>query len=82
MTTVFVGIDGPGTAEDLENGGREAIARAGYQVGSFQIEQDMTSDNDGIVGNMEVEERFWRDAEAEDGLECSWNGYTVTVTIA
>lgn len=78
MTTIFVSITGPGTTDDLTNGGREAVARAGYQVGDFDIIQDLTADDEGVVGNMEVDDRLWERMEQEGGVELAWGEYEVT----
>lgn len=77
MTTIFVSITGPGTAEDLENGGREVIARNGYQVGSFSLIQDLTAEDAGVVGNMEVEERLGDELERDGEIDLTWGDYAV-----
>lgn len=75
MTTLFVGIKGPGSVDDLINGGREAVARAGYQVGDFSIDQDLSPN--GICGHLDVGDDLWHRLEASRSIRLSWGEYTV-----
>lgn len=77
MTTLFVTITGPGNAEDLENAGREVIARNGYQVGDFTIEQDHTDTEGKIIGSLEVEDRLWTSFQNDEVRELLWDNYSV-----
>ena len=73
MTTIFVGLQGPETAttEDLINGGREAVARAGYQVGDFELVQEVSP---GVIcGNLEADRDLYRES-TRHGKTMSWTG--------
>jgi hypothetical protein len=77
MTVLFVGVEGPATAttDDLVNGGREAVARCGYQVGDLTLEQEVCPGN--IAAYLEVEEKLWRELELDGGVKLSWGEFTV-----
>lgn len=77
MTAIFVSITGPGTAEDLENSGRETVARNGYQVGNFTIEQDLTAEDSGIVGSLDVEDRLANILAVDGMIDLRWGEYSV-----
>lgn len=79
--TLKVAVFGPGTAEDLENGGREAVARNGFQVGEFTLDEDLTPDNKGILGSLEVDRRLADDLERgrADTMELTWGEYVVVI---
>jgi hypothetical protein len=76
MTVLFVGITGPGTVEDLENGGREAVARAGYQVGGFDLVQDLSPN--GVCGHLEVSEDLWDEVQMRNQV-LAWGEYRVEI---
>ena len=77
METIFVSISGSGTVENLENRGFEVVARSGYQVGSFQLEQDLTADDVMICGNLDVDERFLDKLRDDGHIKLQWGDYTV-----
>jgi len=77
MTTIFVSINGPGTVTDLNDGGLKAIKEAGYQVGKFDMVQDMVEDGIGVVGNLDIDDRLWEELERKGQIELTWGEYTV-----
>lgn len=74
LVPLWVGITGPGSVDDLINGGREAVARAGYQVGGFGIVQDCSPN--GICGHLEVSERL-SDLVMQKSVRLTWGEYAV-----
>lgn len=78
--TLEVCIFGPGDEEALENGGREVIARNGYEVGSFELEENLIGEGKGITGYLEVDRRIADDLERSKNkhISLSWGDYTVT----
>lgn len=78
LTLVFIGVNwAPGAVKD----GAEAVARmkalietAGYKTGTFELEQSL---DDGMVGNLEVEESFYSDHEDE-----GWEGSDGVVEVS
>lgn len=84
MTYLWIGVKGPinATQDDLENGAREAVARAGYQVGELiDHEEPFQIDNATHMGaHLQVEEQCWEDIK-DEGATYTWGDYTVEIEV-
>lgn len=72
MTTLLFGVNGPTTAttDDLINAAREAIARDGYQVGEWNVEQEVQPGS--IALHLDVEMRLWHKLENKGHIEFNY----------
>jgi len=62
MIHVRVAVTGGGSDDDLINNAREAVSRAGYQVGDFQeTGADPVSEGRTLYGNLEVDDRLFNE---------------------
>ncbi len=73
MIKVPVIISGPenSTVDDLINGGREVIARNGFQVGDFDYE--LETEPGEIIGDMELPSAD----TIKDGHDLGWGEFSV-----
>lgn len=76
METIFVEITWKtGTKAEAIEAAKAIVERAGHEAGSFEVEQDL--EDNSVVGNLEVSEDLYKDAE-EDG---EWSGEDGNVRI-